>query len=447
MNIDKVHLKKSLLKYLPFFILFAIIFTWHFTLPRFGDEVMFAKMYHKQNIFNYLTFRYETWSSRLLIEFFVLPFSALPRVIWNFFDSIVFLLIAVLIPQIAFNIKKIDEKRLFIYNSLSCVIVLLYIFTTSRGVLGSAGYIATTLNYTWPLFFVLLHFYLVKKYLFNDNNASKKQKIAIYAVMLFALIFSINQEMMLLLVSEVYFFMILYCLYNKVKIPNTIFFMLLIISLDFLYVYSCPGNHLRYSHEILHWFPDYYKLTLVNKIDLGITPLLNRIVLLYSLINLFFFGILGVYVYSITKKKIPIVISLIPLMFVVTLGVMNLMGYTPLIGFMKAGITKYGLLHSNLKHILINSSIYAIMIFSVIYSLIRIYKHGKRRLSFIIFCLLILGFTSQMIRGFSPTVWGGGQRWEIYYYFCIACATYLLSVDLLESKYDSCKKWLMTHKL
>ena len=259
MNFNKINAKKSFLKYLPFVIFFAIIFTWHFTLPRSGDELFFAKVYHNQNIFNFLYIRYESWTSRLLIEFFLVPLAGLPRIIWNFFDSIVFLLIAVLIPKVICNMEKIDEKKSVIYNSLSCIFVLIYIFTTTSA-LDSAGYIATTLNYIWPLFFGLLHFYLLKKYVFHENNSSTKQKIVIYAIMIFALLFAINQEMMLVLVSVAYLFIILYCLYNKVKIPNTVLFMLFIIFLEFLNVYFSPGNHVRYYVAISNWFPTYYKL-------------------------------------------------------------------------------------------------------------------------------------------------------------------------------------------
>ena len=447
MNFNKINAKKSFLKYLPFVIFFAIILTWHFTLPRLGDDITFANIYHTQNIFNFIYTYYIFWSSRFLILFFLAPLAGLPRIIWNFFDSIVFLLIAVLIPKVIFNMEKIDEKKSVIYNSLSCIFVLIYIFTTTSA-LDSAGYIATTLDYTWPLFFGLLHFYLLRKYVFHENNTNTKQKIVIYAIMIFALIFAINQEMMLVLVSVAYLFIILYCLYNKVKIPNTVLFMLFIIFLGVLNVYLSPGNHRRYFWMIYNWFPTYSKFTLVNKIDLGITVLFYRIVLLYSLTSLVFFGILGIYIYSITKNKFSVILSLIPLIIVVTIGLMHLIGYMPLIHFINVGMTKYGLLHSNSKkHILIISSIYAIIILSVMYSLIKIYKHGDKRISAAIFCLLILGFSSQIMRGFSASVWVTGQRWEIYYYFCVTCASYILSAKLFESRYDKINNWLLKRKL
>lgn len=445
----KVNVKTSFLMYLPFILFFAIILIWHFMLPRLGDDLAFSNMFHKYNIFSFLVWRYETWTSRLLIEFFLAPLSALPKIIWNFFDSIIFLLMAVLIPKIILNTEKINKKRLVIYNSLSCIMVLIYIFTISNA-LYSAGYIASTLNYTWPLAFGLLHFYLVKRYIFTENNLSTGRKIVIYLIMGFALIFAINQEIMLVIVSGAYFFIILYCLYNKVKIPNPVFIMLFIIVLEFLSVYLSPGNHARYIVSLSE-FPEYYKLTLVNKIDLGTTILLKGIALSYifsyTLINLFFFGILGTYLYFITKKKISIIISLMPITVIITFWIMSLIGYMPVIEFLIAGVTKSGLLHSNLNHILVISFIYGVIIFSVVYSLIQIYKYKGRKLSFVIFCLLLLGFSSQMMRGFSPNCWGSAQRWEIYYYFFIIVISYILSVDLLESKYENCKNWFMNRKI
>lgn len=117
-------------------------------------------------------------------------------------------------------------------------------------------------------------------------------------------------------------------------------------------------------------------------------------------------------------------ISLIPIIIIITLKLMVLIDYMPIVTFLNAGVTKYGLLHSNLKHVLINSSIYIIIISSVMYSLITLYKYGEKKLSYIIFCLLILGFGSQMVKGFSPTVWASNERWEIYYYF----ASHLLHI-------------------
>jgi hypothetical protein len=106
---------------------------------------------------------------------------------------------------------------------------------------------------------------------------------------------------------------------------------------------------------------------------------------------------------------------------------------------MNEAVTEHGLLQSNLSNILLISVIYAIVLFSVLYSLVQIYKYRGKKLSGLIFCLLALGFASQMVKGFSPTCWTTGDRWEIYYYFFITCVIYILTVELLENRQDDGK--------
>ncbi|MDO5836442.1 MAG: DUF6056 family protein, partial [Methanobacterium sp.] len=201
MNSNKLN-GKSVLVYLPFIIFFIIIFLWHFMIPSVNDDMSFGRMFYEQNLLSSLSFHYENWTSRILIEFFLIPLAGLPRIIWNFFDSIVFVLIAVLITKMMWYKEK-NEKSL-VYSFISCILVSIYIYTISPA-LHSAGYIATTLNYTWPLFFGLLHFYLVKEYIFTKKNLGPLKKIVIYVLMLFALLFAINQELLLFVVSGVYF--------------------------------------------------------------------------------------------------------------------------------------------------------------------------------------------------------------------------------------------------
>ena len=123
-----------------------------------------------------------------------------------------------------------------------------------------------------------------------------------------------------------------------------------------------------------------------------------------------------------------------PIIIIVTLGLMSFIGYTPIVDFLKEGLTRYGLLHSDLSHIIVVLVIYGMIIITVLYSLIQINKYKETKFSSLILCLLVLGFASQMMRGFSPTCWATGERWEIFYYFFIISVTYILTVDLLENR-------------
>ena len=111
LNFNKINAKEIIFKISSIYYIFCNHIHMAFYITPFGDDIYFAKVYHNQNIFNFLYIRYESWTSRLLIEFFLVPLAGLPKIVWNFFDSIVFLLIAVLIPKVIFNMEKIDAKK------------------------------------------------------------------------------------------------------------------------------------------------------------------------------------------------------------------------------------------------------------------------------------------------------------------------------------------------
>ena len=133
----KLHVKKSsLLMYLPLIIFFIIIFLWHSRLIPAGMTYTLVRCITSR-IYLFLAWHYETWTSRLIIEFFITIFAGLPQIIWNIIDSAIFTLIAVIIPKITFNDNKINEKIIDLLL-LSCVLVLLYIYTIN-GALWSRG--------------------------------------------------------------------------------------------------------------------------------------------------------------------------------------------------------------------------------------------------------------------------------------------------------------------
>lgn len=174
-------------------------------------------------------------------------------------------------------------------------------------------------NLYMAIIFHVITFLSGEKYLFNENNLNNLhiiKNLAIYGIMIFSLIFAINNEILLFIVAGAYVFIILYCWYQKIKIPKSIFLMLFIIFLGFLNFYLCPGNQARYMKDILRRFPEYYTLTIINKIDLGISALIYKFITPYGPVKfgpiyLTFFGALTIYIYSITKKKIPLLISMI----------------------------------------------------------------------------------------------------------------------------------------
>ena len=113
-------------------------------------------------IFNILQFRYMEWSSRSLIELFMYLFIYLPMIVWKVLNALIVTLIAVIIPRFFDNENSLKK------NILSSICVFLFFIPVFSAM--GAGAIAVSLNYLWPLFFFVAHFYLLKRYIFNKTE-------------------------------------------------------------------------------------------------------------------------------------------------------------------------------------------------------------------------------------------------------------------------------------
>lgn len=152
MNIKKY---KNYLFLLPFLFLFLILLNWHHSIGLSADDLFFYTIPQESDIISFVIERYDIWSSRTLIEYVLCHILQLPLILWWYLDSLIFTFIGIL------TFKLIDGKHKIFYATLSCVLCLSFIFS-SYFALSSAGFITTTINYTWPLFSGLLAIYFKK---------------------------------------------------------------------------------------------------------------------------------------------------------------------------------------------------------------------------------------------------------------------------------------------
>ncbi|MDR2873364.1 MAG: DUF6056 family protein [Methanobrevibacter sp.] len=334
-------LKKIIYIYIPFIFLFIILillhYYWH--APNL-DDLYFAKRFNTLFILNnsnFIMYRYTSWTSRSLIEFFLVILSYLPPVIWKLLDSLLFLIIAVLTPKIILsNFERLSIKKKFTYNIISSILLLIFIWNVFHD-LGSAGYISTTLNYIWPFGFAVIHFYLIKKYIFKKVNMDLFKKTCIYSMMIFSLLFAINMEIMLVVVFGVYVFIFIYLQYKKIKIPKIMLYFYGIVILGFMNSLLCPGNHERYFSELKTWFPKYSTFSLFNKIDLATTTLFYNLITKFNPISYIFFAILGIYTFIISKKKKISYVGFIPIFLLTFFYFMLFIQFKPLINLFSYG--------------------------------------------------------------------------------------------------------------
>lgn len=131
---------KNYLILLPFLILFLIMLDWHHILGLTQDDLFFYTVPQQSDILTFVIDRYDTWSSRILIEYVLCQMLQLPLIIWWYLDSLIFTLIAVL------TYKLINGKNKLFYGILSCLLCLSFIYSGYYA-LASAGYETTNINY------------------------------------------------------------------------------------------------------------------------------------------------------------------------------------------------------------------------------------------------------------------------------------------------------------
>ena len=144
--------------YIPFIVLGIVIAILHFQITKIYDDLIFSAVLDDgTKIFEYLSSRYNGWTSRLVIEFFLVVLSNenTSLVIWKIIDILMFELLAYSTYKIFIKDVKDNNKKL-------CLtwILILAILAFPYTLLCEAGYIATTTNYLWVLTFRNVHIYI-----------------------------------------------------------------------------------------------------------------------------------------------------------------------------------------------------------------------------------------------------------------------------------------------
>lgn len=400
MNIKKY---KDYLIILPFLVLFLILLNWHHTIGLMADDWFFYTKTQQSDILIFLTERYNIWSSRILIEYVLCQILRIPLIIWWYLDSLILTFIA------ALTYKLINGKYKLFWAILSCLLCLSFIYSSYYG-LSSAGFITVGLNYNWPLFTLLLAIYLLKTY--TTKTTSKVKKGIVYIISIISLLFATSNEQLSVVLVGLF---ILYLLFNyKNKINKNYCLIGLTGILGIINVILCPGIDNRFMSE-LQWFPDYLQLNILNKLNISFSYIINRCVTWCDLTTLILLGIIGVSVYVLTKNKKHTILSLIPFIIASVFWILTLTGNLTLITIMNANIIRYGYVPISIKRMILSLTIYAIFIITFLYGLYIIYKHEKGVL-WPLYSIMLVGFASTLIFGFTPSIPSMERMYLIFYY-------------------------------
>lgn len=383
----------------------------------YGDDIWFKNISSSgdYNLVTYLSWRYATWTSRMVIEAIEILGVSIPVLLWRVLNTIVIVTIGVFLSKILVR----EEHRL----GGNIAIVSLMLLYPYMDVI-SVGVVAGSVNYFWPFAFGLIAIYPLRK--IADGKKIKGYEYILYVI---ALIVGSNQEQMCFTLLAVYLAFAIHMVVRK-KVKPFVLVQLGVCILSLMIILTCPGNACRTAQETTTWFPEYASFSFLQKAELGVSAVLSKLFLTDNKLLFVLSFLVFILVWQRHKKVSYSIIAAIPLLLLTALSALYTVSdayeiLTKLFGIVKAdGIINAETVHSAEAYLVLFSMLFACgcLLFSL-YILL-----GKGIHSIIAIGMILIGLSTKAVMGFSPTIWASGERTAFYLMFAIlACVVYILN--------------------
>ena len=396
----------------PFLFYFFILFIYHFLMPFVGDDLTFQHSLNNQNILNWITQRYQNWSGRIAIEFLIPILPRLPYFVFKIFNIFIW---GIVLFSFCFILNVQTQKE----RTLLVILLLFFPFWQ----LNSAGWIATALNYLWPMAGILYVFYFYLNLNFKKSFFSFLQ----YSLLFVLLFISASQEQAnLILLSLSFIFLIHHFIKHNFNFKKHSFliFVFLFSLLMLWIILKSPGNHLRYAFS-LQAYPAFENFHFLQKIWLGCVPTMG---ILYNekwILLLLSFSIFFLSLKENNNKNIKILsVILLSLSFLLCVFLNTFHVFIPnfIIPFKEWNLIP-------------TFSFYFVLSFliSLVHLGILLYFIFHFLNPFWAF-VFVLGFFSRFIMGFSPTIYVSAERTALFFYFSCIAINFLMFKQLVLNK-------------
>lgn len=367
----------------------------------------------EHTIIDFVTNRYYTWSSRVIIEFTLCLVLKISKYLW-------ILLEVLMVTLIGYSISKIFTKDNNKQNNLMLIsMILIYPYT----IMYQTGWASTTINYMWPLATGLFALIPIKK-IWNNEKISFWE----YPLYTISLLFAGNQEQSsAILVCFYLIFTIIITVRDKKVKPYMIFQSILILA-SIIFILSCPGNYVRQQDEMRR-FIDFEMLTFLDKFVLGFTSTFGEIIKNQDLVYTLLTALLAIYVFSNYKEKLYRIVALVPLISILALGHLSPITF----GIFPELETFYELITVEDVILTVENCnelyytlpiIFAFANFICIgMSILLLTKKYSHNLPLLIY---LAGLASRIIIAFSPTVFVSQTRTMIFLDFAMIIISYII---------------------
>ncbi len=387
MNRGKVNFRdnKILLFYGCFFLVALVV---HFLLPLgWADDAVFYEKTLKLGLSDFLSN-----SARPFVDMFTYIFVKYP-ILWRIINPVMLVassfLLSTYLPQ------SINE---YVKNIVICI-AMLY----PSMVVVDAGFVATTLNYLWPVTFGLLC--LLPTY---RRITGRKCSFIEMLFLVPCLLYATNMQQMAVVLVVLFGIANVYLIYKKdFSLYILLQFLITAACSVYSYLINTVGDNPRMLREIGRYFPEFGSLSLLEKMELGFSSTFYCLTMEHRLAWFGFFAFLCVLAFWMYKKSEKILNRVI-VSFPVIFSVLGIIESFCSEKFIPGELQNYGLNKAEYSFDIISDALFVIIILCILYSLFVLIEN---KATYIISCFVFfLGLGSRMLMGFSPTVWASGYR-------------------------------------
>ena len=382
MTTIKIYFKKQIL-WLSL-IWLTVVTTIFNLLPLKGDDVANIKAHNLQTLHGILVNNYHmffNWTSRIIIDpIMYMSTNLIPYWLFTLLTGIITLPILWYLT---------DDTKANHFKSMLLAFFIPFIFPLPE--LGTAGYIATSVTYLWPIGTLAMSLLLLKHY----------HNVIANIIAFCLLLFSFNNEQ----VAIAGLIIAGYYLIKNHHLQLTVY--LTLIPNLLLHAFA-PGNHHRAILETKNWYSQFRDLNFFQKFNLGTVTTIQHYLFGHNLVIFIFAVALG-FAYN---KKHPLT-SLLPVAMVIGGNILSTVTSRPL--YWCTTHNPY-FNHMTIAHLSLG------LIFIVTY-LCLLNNHHEYQI------ILLAGLASRIAIGFSPTVYASSTRTFV---ICDALLLYLAAKLLIK---------------
>lgn len=408
---------KRILCALVLFALFAVQMLMHMNCDNLllDDWVFEDVLTRGENVFSFLKTRYATWSSRLVVEG-VLVYVTHSMWAFRVLDSLAMVLLAYSLCRLS-----ACETRPGMLALAACLVT-----TIPFAVLRSTGWMATSLNYYWPLACAAGALIPLADALWRRRTPRLLQAAAVLLA-----IYGAGQEQTAAVIAGASLVMGAVLALRDRRIPVSVIAVFVLGAVQLVLHLTCPGNVIRSEQSLsIVNLRDYGQFSLIDKLSIGLTSTTTLLFFTWNPVLLATGALVLCTVMARRRGVVAVIMAFLPLGFMVFLEAVcqvdglgflsNYRGYVLQLGPERIGWA------GQMEIMFIIVTMLGLMALSLYLSI------GHRPLAGAAVFAFAIGFAARMALAFSPTVVESGERTMLPLYGAMMLAALLCLRDCEE---------------